>query len=156
MKSAVAVLIVLLLASSGFWLYRLLYARVGLSYRERQAYELEETRQQLVVLLREIAQGATKQQIVGAAGRCTIQTASEKDGCIWVGWVGCKFPGNERLESVSPAWSYGGDDRCYLPLQQFNQLRARGARRGRAAPGNSRVARLRPGAQPDIRPRRRS
>jgi hypothetical protein len=114
MKTTIAILVVLLLASNVFWLYQVLDTGVTLSYRDQQTYELEETRKQLMATLPEVAKYATKAEIIAAASKHTDQEVFEKEGCTWVGWMGFKFDKNNKLKSVSPSWSYGEKDPCYL------------------------------------------
>ena len=113
MKITIAILIVLLLASNAFWLYQAVGTGVTLSYRDQQTYELEETRKQLMATLPDIAIHATKDGIIAAASKHTDQEVFEKEGCIWVGWIGFKFDESNKLKSVSPSWSYGEKDPCY-------------------------------------------
>ena len=113
MKITIAILGVLLLASNSFWFYQLLDTSTTLSYRDQQSYELEETGKQLMAILPEIAQNSTKSEVIAFASKYTDQKVFEKEGCTWVGWLGFKFNKENRLESVSPSWSYGESDPCY-------------------------------------------
>ena len=113
MKTAIIILVVLLLASNAFWLYQVVDSGVTLSYRDQQTYELEETRKQLMATFPEVASKVTKEEIIAAASKYTDQEIFEKDGCTWVGWLGFKFDENNKLKSVSPSWLYGEKDPCY-------------------------------------------
>lgn len=84
-----------------------------LSYRDDQSNRSEETRKQLMAMLPLVAKNATGEEIIEAANRYTEQEPFEKDGCTWVGWLGLKFGRDDRLKSVSPAWSFGEKDPCY-------------------------------------------
>ena len=113
MKITIGILLVLLLASNAFWLYQYMDIAVTLSYRDQEAHELEETRKQIMAALPEIAKNATKREIVEASGKFTDSEVYEKGGCTWVGMMGFKFDENEKLQSVSPVWTYGGGEPCF-------------------------------------------
>lgn len=113
MKITIVILSVLLLLSNVFWLYQVIDVGITLSYKEQQIYELEQTERQLMVILPDIAADMSKEQVITVAREYTDQEIFEKAGCTWVGWLGFKFDENNRLSSVSPAWSYGEEDPCY-------------------------------------------
>ena len=113
MKILIILLGILLIATNAFWYYTSIDAGVTLSYNEHQIHELEETRKQLMALLPEVSIHVSRQDIIEAASKHTDQQVFEKDGCTWVGWLGLKFDQNQRLVSVSPAWSFGEPDPCY-------------------------------------------
>ena len=104
---------ILLVLSNGWWLYQLLDQGVTQSYRDQQVYELEETRKQLMNMMPSIAEDLTKEKVVDIASQYSNTDKFEKDGCIWVGWIGLKFNRTGKLESVSPVWFYGEQDPCY-------------------------------------------
>lgn len=108
-------LVLLLLASLVYALYAGIDTAVTLSYRDQNVYELEAVRKQLMATLPLVAEGIEKHHIVHAFERASNATASTKDGCVWVGWVGLKFSATGALEHVSPTWSYGEPDPCYPP-----------------------------------------
>ena len=113
MKIAIVILSVALIASNAYWVYQLIDVGVTLSYRDQQTYELDETRKQLMAMIPEVAINAKKEEIIASASKYTDEEAFEKEGCTWVGWLGLKFDGNNKLKSVSPSWSYGREDPCY-------------------------------------------
>jgi hypothetical protein len=113
MKWIITVLVLLLIVTNGFWLYGAIDQGVTLSYRDQQVYELEETRKQLMAVMPKLASNLTKEDIVSMASEHTDQEVFEKEGCTWVGWIGLKFSEKGSLQSVSPSWSYGGEDPCY-------------------------------------------
>lgn len=113
MKWVITLLVALLLGTNAFWFYGAIDTGVTLSYRDKQLYELEETRKQLMAVLPDVAIRATKKEVVEAASRYTDLDAFEKDGCTWVGWIGLKFDEQGQLLSVSPTWSFGEKDPCY-------------------------------------------
>ncbi|MCG7964768.1 MAG: hypothetical protein N0E54_18850 [Candidatus Thiodiazotropha taylori] len=113
MKWLINVLVLLLIITNGYWLYGALDQGVMLSYRDQQVYELEETRKQLMAVMPKVARNLTKEEVVTMASEHTDQEVFEKEGCTWVGWIGLKFSEKGSLLSVSPSWSYGGEDPCY-------------------------------------------
>ncbi len=113
MKWVIAILAALLVSTNAYWAYRLVDMGVTLSYRDDDIYSNRETRKQLMTMLPDLAQDATRKEVIDAASRYTEQEPFEKDGCIWVGWLGFKFAQDDRLQSVSPSWSFGGKDPCY-------------------------------------------
>lgn len=119
MKTTIAILTILLLASNVCWFCQVVDTGVTLSYRDQQTYELEETRKQLMATFPAVANKSTRDEIVGAASNFTDQEVFEKDGCTWVGWIGFKFDENNKLKSVSPSWSYGDNDPCYQPYNPY-------------------------------------
>lgn len=116
MKWIIAVLIVLLVGSNGFWLYRAIDQAITNSYREQELRQLDGTRRQLMAVLPEMAVSLNKDQVVAIASRHTEQEIYEKEGCTWVGWLGLKFNESGSLQSVAPVWSYGNENPC---LQNF-------------------------------------
>lgn len=114
MKIAIALLAILLIVSNVFWFYQAFDSGITLSYRNQQTYELEETRKQLMSVLPEIANNVSKEEIILAAVKHTDMELFEKEGCTWIGWLGFKFDENDKLMAVSPRWSYGEKDPCYL------------------------------------------
>jgi hypothetical protein len=113
MKKLIVMLIVLLVVSNGWWFYRLLDQGITQSYRDRQVYQLEATRRQLMQMLPALAEDLPQAKIIEIASRYSSDDQFEKDGCIWTGWVGLKFSPGGKLVSVSPAWNYGDQDLCF-------------------------------------------
>jgi hypothetical protein len=113
MKLIIAVLVLLLIVTNGFWLYGAVDQGVTLSYRDQQIYQLEETRKVLMAVIPKLASNLTKEEIISIASEHTDQEVFEKEGCTWVGWIGLKFSKKGSLQSVSPSWSYEGEDPCY-------------------------------------------
>jgi hypothetical protein len=113
MKWVITVLVLLLILTNGYWFYGAIDQGVTLSYRDQQLYQLEETRKQLMAVMPKVARNLTKEEVVSMASEHTDQEVYEKEGCTWVGWMGLKFNEKGSLQSVSPSWSYGGEDPCY-------------------------------------------
>ena len=113
MKIIITILVALLLITNAFWLYQVVDTGVTNTYREQHIYELEETRKQLMATLPAVAFKVNQMEIVSAARKFTKQEVYEKNGCVWIGWLGFRFDQNHRLLSVSPSWSDGTPDPCY-------------------------------------------
>lgn len=113
MKWIVALLLVILVMTNGFWLYSVVDQGVTNSYREQQLHELDETRKQLMAVLPELASKLHKEEVVAAVSKHTELNVYEKDGCTWAGWLALKFDEKGKLQSVSPIWSYSNDNPCF-------------------------------------------
>lgn len=116
MKKTIIILVILLVVSNSWWVYKSIDKDVSVYYRDKQLHELEETRKQLMNMLPEISKNQKKEKIIEIATHYSKEEMFENDGCTWVGWIGFKFNKAGELESVSPAWSYGGQDPCF-PLK---------------------------------------
>ena len=103
----------MLILSNGYWVFQVVDQGVTQSYRDQQVYELEETRKQLMHMVPELAANLPKKKIVEIASLHSSEELFEKDGCVWVGWIGMKFDENGKLKSVSPTWNYGDKDLCF-------------------------------------------
>ncbi|MCC5451904.1 hypothetical protein LMJ53_09235 [Rheinheimera sp. UJ51] len=112
MKWIITILIILLLTTNAFWLYSAVDNGVTVAYRDQQIHELDETRKQLMASLPEIANQLHKEEIIEITKKYTKLKAYDKNGCSWVGWLGLKFNENNKLQSVSPVWSYGDENPC--------------------------------------------
>ena len=105
--------VVALLAVSGVAIVNSIDLSVSLAYRDQELYEHRKLNEQLMQALPKISAQATREEIIQALeGASSIETYT-KDGCTWVGWVGLKFSAVDRLEHVSPSWSYGASDPCF-------------------------------------------
>ena len=113
MKITSIILGLLLLLSNGWWFYKSLDTGNVLSYRDEQIHELDETRKQLMNMLPAISGKLSKQEIIKIASSQSNEEPFEEGGCTWIEWIGFKFNDNEKLQSVSPSWSYGGHDPCF-------------------------------------------
>ncbi|WP_018625245.1 hypothetical protein [Kangiella aquimarina] len=113
MKITISILVLALIITNVFWFYQVIDAKVTLSYRDQHIEALEETREQLMSILPDVTKNTTKEEIIKAASKYTKQQVFEKDGCTWVGKLGLKFDENNKLQSVSPLWSFGEKDPCY-------------------------------------------
>lgn len=113
MKTLIFILVALLLASNAFWLYQRFDTGITLSYKDQQIHQLDETRKQLMLMLPEVAQNDSKDEVINAAKKYTDEQVFRKDGCFWIGWLGLKFNSENQLTSVSPVWNYGEKDPCY-------------------------------------------
>lgn len=113
MKTTIIILLgLLLLLSNVFWIYQTLDSAVTASYRDQLLHEEQQTRQQLMASLPEIASKASRAEVIAAAARHTDMPLYEKEGCIWVGWLGLSFDAQDRLQAVVPTWSSGPEDDC--------------------------------------------
>lgn len=107
MKTIALILGLLLLFSNGWWLYQFIDKGITQSYADQQIYELEETRKQLMKSLPSIVENMPKDKLIEIVAQYSDMDKFEKDGCVWIGWIGLKFDEREKLISVSPIWNYG-------------------------------------------------
>ena len=110
MKKTAIILGILLILTNGLWLYKIFDQFVTQSFRDHQVYELEETRKQLMQMMPVLVENLPKEKIIEIASQYSNTEKFEKNGCIWVGWIGLKFGKDGNLESVSPVWLYNGKD----------------------------------------------
>jgi hypothetical protein len=110
MKKTAIILGILLLISNGWWLYHAIDQGVTQTYRDQESYELEKRQKQIINMMPALSENLSKEKVIEIASRYSDMQKFEKDGCIWVGWVGLKFNDKGKLESVSPT---DGKDPCY-------------------------------------------
>ena len=106
------VLSVLLLSSNVWWVYRSIDGASVAKYREQMLYESVEALEQTIALLPGVAGQTSREDIVEAAETVAETEAFEKDGRVWVGWLGFKFEEGGKLESVIPNFDIPGG---YVP-----------------------------------------
>ena len=105
---AIAALVVLLLLSNAFWLYRIVDERIGAGL---EAAAQREALRQVFALIPVLAQKADRSRIVAAAADATLppnKQAFQNDGYVWVGSLGLRFAGTGELVEVVtrfPMWS---------------------------------------------------
>jgi hypothetical protein len=109
MKKIIIILVILLVLSNGWWLYQSIDQGVTQSYRDQEYYELENRQKQIIKMMPALSENLSKEKVIEIASRHSDMQKFEKDGCTWVGWVGLKFNGKGKLESVSPI---AGNDPC--------------------------------------------
>jgi len=97
---AITALVVLLLVSNSFWLYRIVDERIGAGL---QVAEQREALTQVFALIPVLAQKADRARIVAAASAATLppeKQAFQTDGYVWVGSLGLRFAGTGELVEV--------------------------------------------------------
>lgn len=99
-------LVVALVASNAWWAFRLIDAGITQAYMSDSLKENKQALSQTLAILPVVAQGASRDKIVSAARTKGVTTAPfEKDGFVWVGWIGLKFDQNGKLIKVERVWS---------------------------------------------------
>jgi len=97
---AITALMVLLLVSNAFWLYRIVDERIGAGL---QIAEQREALAQVFALIPVLAQKGDRARIVAAASDATSpprKQAVQVDGYVWVGSLGMRFGGTGELVEV--------------------------------------------------------
>ena len=103
----------LLIASNAFWLYVSFDNAVTLSYATQQLSEFDKSLEQAQMLLPVAFTATDKDSFVAKAQELQNEEGYEKDGCLWIGWLGFQFDESSNLVHVSRIWSFGDPDPCY-------------------------------------------
>ena len=114
-RFAIIALIVFLLGTTVFFAYTSFDTAITLSYSDQQVRQLEATRKQLMAALPQLTSHADKSEVISALERAAGESAFEKDGCTWIGWVGLKFSYEGKIVHASPRWSSEVRDPCFPP-----------------------------------------
>ena len=106
-KIIIIALIIAIVASNGWWAYRLLDTGVTLTYTGVSLEDNKQALSQALALLPVVAeQGVTREKIIRAAHLPGDKFEPfEKDGFVWVGKIGLKFNDRGQLVEASRAWS---------------------------------------------------
>ena len=117
---AISALVVLLLVSNSFWLYRIVDERIGAGL---QVAEQREALTQVFALIPVLAQKADRARIVAAASAATLpleKQAFQTGGYVWVGSLGLRFAGTGELVEVVTRFPKGspgpGETKAGVPL----------------------------------------
>lgn len=102
-----AVLVLVLVASNGFWLYLTIDTAITMSYREDQCGREHRALEQLIAVLPVAARPEPDRAGIIAAARGTYSDDMifEKEGLVWVGEIGLRFDPDNRLVEAQPSWS---------------------------------------------------
>ena len=106
-KLAVAVLLLVLLASNAWWAYALFDAGMSRSYLGAALDDNRIALAQVIALSGESARvGASRESMIAAAASAAAAAEPfEKDGYLWIDRVGLKFDQDGRLIDIERAWS---------------------------------------------------
>ncbi len=106
-KIIIIALVVAMIASNGWWAYRLLDSGISLTYTGVSLEDNKQALSQTLALLPVVAQpGITREKIISSARLAGNTSAPfEKDGFVWVGKIGLKFNERGQLIEASRAWS---------------------------------------------------
>jgi len=113
MKWLSIILTFLLIGTNVYWLNQSIDTAVTEKYSEQQVYELQNALREAILLIPKINADMEKNVIVAEAEQISASKSFEKDGCVWVGFLGLKFNDKDQLVHVSPAWNYGEADPCF-------------------------------------------
>jgi hypothetical protein len=102
-----AILVVALILTNGWWFFGTMNSLVTDKYQGQMLYERAEMLKDLIVVSPELAAGKSKEEIVSLAEAATGEESYEKEGAVWVGWLGLVFNEEGELVEVIPTWSYG-------------------------------------------------
>ncbi|MFK7844556.1 MAG: hypothetical protein AB8G77_04585 [Rhodothermales bacterium] len=109
----VSLLLVLLLVGSNiWWLYRELDDITTSKYQGQMLYERSESLKSLQAIIPDLASGKSKEEIVELIEEVLKEEGYEKEGATWIGWLGLTFDDDGQLVKVMPTWS---------PYEEFAQ-----------------------------------
>ena len=107
------ILVALLVISNAYWLYTSIDTAITLSYRDQQTYELDASLAQAQQLLPIAFGSPDKESFLTAAKQLLEEDSFDKNGCIWIGWLGFRFDDAGALAHVSRTWNFGTPDPCF-------------------------------------------
>ncbi len=67
-------------------------------------YERTGMLKQLISVMPELSSEKSKNQIIAIVEKSTELEPFEKEGAIWIGWIGFQFDDQGRLMKVIPSW----------------------------------------------------
>jgi len=104
----IAVLVILLIASNGFWLLLTIDNAITMTYREDQCGLEHRALDQLLAVLPVAARTNHDRAGIIAAARGTYdpEMIFEKEGFVWVDAIGLRFDQSNRLVDARPSWSF--------------------------------------------------
>ncbi|GAA5081803.1 hypothetical protein [Lysobacter panacisoli] len=95
---AIILLSLSLVGSNAWWIYNTLDFGITHTYAMQSCEEQEQALSQALSLLPVAARpGATRDEVITAAGRGGDETVFDKDGFTWVGRLGLRFDADGRL-----------------------------------------------------------
>jgi hypothetical protein len=103
----ISVLAGALVASNAWWLYAAVDSGVTSSYREQAFHEHREALAQLIAVVPAVSEPAATRESILLAARSAAKDSKEfeKDGFVWVGYLGYRFSDGGRLREVRTSWS---------------------------------------------------
>lgn len=103
-KITTLLLIIALLGTNGWWLYNAIDAGVTNKYRDQIMYERSGMLEQLISVIPELSSDKSRNEIVAILEKSTESESFEKEGAVWIGWVGLEFNDTDKLIKVIPIW----------------------------------------------------
>ncbi len=101
-KKAIIVLLIALVGSNLFWLYRTIDFGISYTYMESSATDCFRTLRVAVAVIPIAADpNSSKANVVSAAERVSDAESFEKDGFVWVDGLGLGFDVSGRVATVS-------------------------------------------------------
>jgi hypothetical protein len=103
-KITTLLLIITLLGTNGWWLHYAIDAGVTNKYQDQMMYERSGMLEQLILVTPELSSDKNKNEIVDIVKKSTDSEPFEKEGVVWVGWIGLQFNDTDKLIKVIPTW----------------------------------------------------
>ena len=101
MKYALAIAVLILLASNAYWLYVSVDQASINKYMYSNLYEASHTACQSLAFANELATGMSKQQIIDAAINSADHAGTNQEGLYYHGWLAFKFDDKNELLHIS-------------------------------------------------------
>ena len=102
----ITILALALIITNGWWFYGAIDSGVTDKYQEIMLRERAEMLKDLMAVSPQFAKGKNKEEIISLAESATGEESFEKDGAVWVGWLGLVFNKEDDLVEIIPTWSY--------------------------------------------------
>lgn len=96
-------LLVMLIASNAWWAYSAFDASITDKYQRQELYERGHALRQALHMLSALARATTEDE-VRAVGQELDGIIFEKEGILWVGWLGFAFDAGGHIEYVRPCF----------------------------------------------------
>jgi hypothetical protein len=101
-KLIITILSISLVASNLWWLYHAIDNGVTNAYMDDSMQQTSRTLKETIAILPLVANGSSKESIIKAASDASQLDPFEKDGYVWVGFLGLKFNESGKFIGVSP------------------------------------------------------
>ena len=99
-KIAIIALAALLVLSNVWWAYWVFDSAITVSHKGTVIHNLEGEKKQLMAILPEIAGNLPKEKIIEIAQKYSDEEPFEKEGIVWIDWIGLKFDSKGKIVEV--------------------------------------------------------
>jgi hypothetical protein len=103
-KITTLLLAIALVGTNCWWLYNAIDAGVTNKYQDQMIYEQTGMLKQLIAVTPELSSDKDKTEIVAIVQKSSDLDPFEKEGAVWIGWLGLQFSDKGKLIKVIPPW----------------------------------------------------